>query len=522
MARQLNQMKNTVHVAKLEKDGLEVELLEALSRYSHDEYYAQAIFRRKRDQRRWRFRLRYFIRIWCGAVRRTLWKGMQKALFPRHSRPRAFQGLRVCIPLPIFPVTGGIWTVLEGIAQVTEDIWEREYLTQYIGPQQPEKYVIHRFGTAKMTPWLFPGIWLYFVAGLHKLITLLRHGADYDIILPQDGIFTGAFSALAAKLAGVRVVCIDHGDLTLLHSKAYRAERRNDLTRKNWPDAFRFLMQRLLAFYWPSRYLLARISARFVDHFLIPGIQGDGVEEVCQELGIPTSRITRYGSMIDVDRHVVYDAASRGNLRTQKGIAVDAIVVAIICRLAPEKNLDIALESINQALFALSPDVRVRVRVIIAGDGPLRGEVEEDIRRRNLNAVCALWGDISAEEVIELLGMSDIFLYTSLRGACFAMAILEAMASSCAVVASTRPISNAHLLAEGRGIGVTPGDVTETSKALVRLMNDLELCQSMGSLARSYISTHHSPAMFRKTLLQATYWSGLDEFLTLTRSTHGQ
>ena len=491
--------------------ALQVELLEALARYSGDEYYAQVALRWRSYQSRWRSRLRYLVSTCWRAFGGTLQKGLQKVLFPRHPRSHAFQQMRVCISLPIFPVTGGIWTVLEGVAQVTEDIWKCEYVTQYVGSQQSERYSIHRFGTAKMTPWLFPGVWLYVVAGLCKLILLLRHGADYDLILPQDAIFTGAFSALAAKLASVRVVCIDHGDLTLLHNKAYRTERRNDLTRTHWPRPFRFLMQRLLVFSWPSRTLLARISARFIDHFLIPGVAGDGVEEVCQKLSIPTSRVTRYGSMIDLDRHVPYDPASRASVRSQKGIAVDAIVVAIICRLAPEKNLNIALESISRALCALSSNVREHVQVIIAGDGPLRKEVEEDIHRRELDSVCALWGDISAEEVIALLSISDIFLYTSLRGACFAMAILEAMASGCAVVASTRPISNAHLLAEGRGIAVAPGDVEETSEALVRLMNDEELCRSMGRLAREYVATHHSPALFRRTLLRATCWSGLDE-----------
>ena len=496
MAQQCNAMGGPRFVAKTVR--------EEAAGYATDEYYAQVALR-------WRCRLGYWVSERRRFFGRMLLKGMRKVLFRRHATEHTSRQIRVCVALPIFPMTGGILTVLEGIAQVTGDIWEREYLTQYVGSQQPEKYVIRRFGTAKMTPWLFPGVWFYFVAGLYKLILLLRHGADYDLILPQDAIFTAAFTAVVAKLAGVRVVCIDHGDLTLLRSKAYRAERSNDLTRKNWPRAFRFLMQQLLVFYWPSRYLLAWNAARCVDHFLIPGVVGDGVEEVCQELGIPTSRVTRYGSMVDIGRYEIYDAASKAEMRRQKRVSVDAVVVAIICRLAPEKNLDIAVESISLALCTLSSNVGEHVRVVIAGEGPLRKDIEEDIHRRKLDAVCAMWGDISAEEVVELLGMSDIFLYTSLRGACFAMAILEAMAAGCAVVASTCPISNAHLLAEGRGVAVTPGDVGETSQALVRLISDGELRRDMGRLAREYVARHHSPAMFRRTLLQVTCGRDLEE-----------
>src|SRR5207245_3045197 len=131
--------------------------------------------------------------------------------------------------------------------------------------------------------------------------------------------------------------------------------------------------------------------------------------------------------------------------------------------------------------------------------------LEEDIQRLELDQTCVFWGDIPAEEVITLLGISDIFLYTSTRGTCFPMAVLEAMASGCAVIASTEPMSNAHLLAEGRGIAVSPGDAEQTGTALVRLVNDPECCRQMGRLARAYIARHHSPALFRRTLMRSNY-----------------
>jgi glycosyltransferase involved in cell wall biosynthesis len=117
------------------------------------------------------------------------------------------------------------------------------------------------------------------------------------------------------------------------------------------------------------------------------------------------------------------------------------------------------------------------------------------------------------QEVPSLLAISDIFLYTSVRGAYFPMAILEAMASACAVIASTQPASNATLLAQGRGIAVPPGDSVQTSKALVQLISDLETCKRMGMLAREYVMTYHSPDAFRRTLLRATPWAALPELL---------
>src|SRR5207248_2390032 len=141
-------------------------------------------------------------------------------------------------------------------------------------------------------------------------------------------------------------------------------------------------------------------------------------------------------------------------------------------------------------------------RVIIAGDGPLREQLETSIRTRGIQQHSTLWGDITVQEVPSLLAISDIFLYTSVRGACLPMAILEAMASACAVIASTQPVSNAILLAQGRGIAVPAGDIAQTSDALVRLMSDLAIGKRMGKLARDYVMTYHSPVAFRRVLLQ--------------------
>jgi glycosyltransferase involved in cell wall biosynthesis len=217
--------------------------------------------------------------------------------------------------------------------------------------------------------------------------------------------------------------------------------------------------------------------------------------------------------MVDVDLYCTPDTSSRATLREKYAIDSGAIIVTMVCRLTPEKGIDVALHSLARALSAICPAQRERVRIIIAGEGPLRHQIEQDIHNLGLSQKCVLWGETSSTDVISLLGLSDIFLYTSTRGACFSMAVLEAMASGCAVIASTEPISNARLFAGGRGIAVPPADVEQTSAALVRLVNDAELCRHMGNLARDYIATHHSLAAFKRTLLRVTSWSRLDQLL---------
>jgi glycosyltransferase involved in cell wall biosynthesis len=503
------------HLSSHSELALQASLLGALAKYSGCEHCSTFALRWKNYQYRFWSRLHHLVARCYTYLSRVLWDRIRAVLFNTkdfHSEGFSQDFLRVCVPITGFPVTGGMRSVLAKIEQVTKDIWQIEYLTQISGPNT-EKYVIHRFGTRRTGSWQFPVVWLYVFAGFWKLVSLLRHGSCYDVILIQDGIFTAAFGALVARMAGIRCVCIDHGNLSVLTSPAFRAERIKALKTKNWRWPRRLLARLQYMGYWPSLSILARFAARCVDHYFIPGVNGDGVEEVCKSLGVNSSRITRFANMIETERHVIPDTTLRAETREKYNIAADAIVIAIICRFAPEKGLEIAFEAIHRALTSLAPEICKRVRVIIAGDGPLRKQIEEDISSYGLSQTCLLWGEATIDEVITILGISDIFLFTSWRAAGYPLVVLEAMASKCAVIASTESMATQMMLAEGRGITLDVGDVEGVGRALIRLISNSELCRQMGSLARNYVEVEHNADSFRRSLLRVTYWSGLDEIL---------
>jgi glycosyltransferase involved in cell wall biosynthesis len=409
---------------------------------------------------------------------------------------------RVCIPIPAFPVSGGMRSVLAGVTQVVEEQWQMLYLTNYKG-DNPTGLDIEVFGNRFTTPWQFPAVWLYFLVGYCKLFNLLRMRQAYWMILPQDGVFTGAFAALMGKMAGVRVMCMDHGNVTWLENPAFRRERMQIL--KSYSEPGRLLARLCFIFYWASLRLLARIATHYTDQFLVAG---DEVEEVYQKkLGIHPSSITRYAYMVDVERYTPPSQEVRERMRASRELTGEDIVITLINRLAPEKGLDVAVQGIALALSQLPAEIQQRVKVLIAGEGPLRSQVEIDIQKYKLNGICTLTGEAKPTEVISLLAISDIFLYSGTRGTNYSMAVLEAMAAGCAVIASTSPRSNAKLLAGGRGVAIAPGEVTSIATALVRLCSDRELCSQMGRLAREYVTHFHSAEMLRRSLLRATYFS---------------
>ena len=494
-------------LATLDQLVLYIRLFRAIVEYSDCHHCHVLISRWKKYQRNLTSRVLYRLADLRKSYITSALSQIRSKFFPR---PIVTPLLRVCVPITAFPIAGGMRSVLTKVAQVTSEDWQMEYVTRHVGPDA-EGLTIHRFSKMGTSPWQFPTVLLYCAAGFWKLSSLLRHNAHYHMILPQDGIFTAFFAASVAKLSGIRVVCIDHGNLTLLDRNLVKAERDGALSAKH--SIRSRIEQRLLALYWPCLYPLAWLSVRLVDHFLIPGAPGDGVEEICTRLGVPRSRLTRFTNMIDVNRHIVPTPIVRANEREKHSIPADAIVISMVCRLAPEKGLDIALDAIRHALTLIPSELQQRVRVIFAGDGPLRKQLEEDIALHKLSQICMLRGELSENDVISLLGISDIFLFTSRRAAGYPLAIMEAMASGCATLATNEPLANIRLLSEGRGMVVPIGDVEKTAESLAMLLCDAALRREMGQLARDYISRYHSPAMFRRVLIRIGYWSRLDELL---------
>lgn len=478
-------------------------LLAALADLSACVHCAELAARWRDYQRRLGSRLRgWLTRGLDAAYSHTLQAGIRRLVGASPVDEDGQGPARVCVPIPQFPVPGGMRGVLAGVAQVMEDQWRMGYLTNYRGQDAAAHLEIETFGHRLTHPWQFPGVWLYSLAGLGKLQAALRRNPRCHLVLPQDGVFTGAFAALVGKLAGRRVVCMDHGNVTWLDNPALRRERMQRL--QNYPRLRRLFARLRFALYWASLPLLARLAVRWTDLFLVAG---DEVEEVYRRrLGVHASRIVRYAYMVDVARFPRLEVAARLSLRAERGIAAETILITMINRLATEKGMDIALAGIARALSQLPPEVRGRVRILIAGDGPLRTQVQEDIQRYGLAEVCLLWGEARPAEVVTLLSIADIFLYSGTRGTNYSMAVLEAMAAGCAVVASSVPRSNVRLLAEGRGIALAPGDTDALADALVRLCREPEQCQRMGDLARDYVATYHTAAMLRRNLWRATFF----------------
>ncbi len=495
-------------LATVEEHAFHVSLLRALVSYSGCSHCANLADRWAGYQRRGSRRLRRALAEPTAACRRRLAGICRRLLFRSAGlgSPAATRG-PVCIVLPAFPVPGGTRAIVASMAKVMADEWDVVYLTHQVGTNPGDRR-IEQFGGGRSSYWQFPNVWFYSWAGLRRLIGMVRRGNSFRLILPQDGSYTALFAGIVGRAYGARVVSVEHGTVTFPYNRVYRAER---VAGVGGYGAIRQVVSRLrLSLLWPSLHVMAKVAARLTDQFLVAG---DEIEETYrQQLGVHPSRIVRFNPSIDSDLFTPLEPEARERERVRLGIGKDDVIIVMNGRLAPEKGLHIALSAVAETLAGLPSDLRSRLRMIIAGEGPARGDVEAMMHSKGLNSISLLLGEAEPLEVATLLGMSDVFLYTSLRGTNTSLAVLEAMAAGCAVVASERPQSHAKLLADGRGVSIPPGDLSAVRSALSRVLLDPRLRAEMGRSARDYIVRNYSPLALRRALLRATYYSPMQNY----------
>jgi glycosyltransferase involved in cell wall biosynthesis len=126
--------------------------------------------------------------------------------------------------------------------------------------------------------------------------------------------------------------------------------------------------------------------------------------------------------------------------------------------------------------------LRGRLRLIIAGDGPLREPVLQILERANARELAWLPG--SRRDVKAIMQALDFFVLPSLAEG-ISNTILEAMASGLPVVA-THVGGNSELVHHATtGTLVPSGDVDAMARAMLEYVHNPELARSHGRAGRA-------------------------------------
>ena len=194
---------------------------------------------------------------------------------------------------------------------------------------------------------------------------------------------------------------------------------------------------------------------------------------------IPADRIHVLHNGIDA---AAYDLgaereAARLRLRAEWGIDADAPLAGSIAVLRPEKDL----QSFVRAAARVQQQLPA-ARFVVAGDGPLRDALQQQIAALGLEGrfVLAGWRN----DVAAVLAALDVAVLCSTDVETFPLAFLEAMAAGLPLV-GTRVGGLPEMIAEGvNGLLVSPGREEELAVALQHLLGDLDTARRLGAASR--------------------------------------
>jgi glycosyltransferase involved in cell wall biosynthesis len=195
--------------------------------------------------------------------------------------------------------------------------------------------------------------------------------------------------------------------------------------------------------------------------------------------GVPLDKFSVQTNARDLER---FSPGSRDAARDGLGVPRDDLVIGFAGRLHPNKRPRVMLRAFARALEQVP-----ELRLLLAGDGPLRGELGR------------LAGELGVSDRVTFLGWQEdmVPVYRAMDFLCqisyiegYGCSLLEALA--CGVPAVATPVGfMAELLGDGRsGILVPVDEVGPAAEAMVRLARDPALRAEMSAAARRAAEPH--------------------------------
>jgi phosphatidylinositol alpha-mannosyltransferase len=208
-----------------------------------------------------------------------------------------------------------------------------------------------------------------------------------------------------------------------------------------------------------------RSILKYIDSFTAVS---DAAKEYIQSLTTEPIQIVPNG--IDIKRFSLDQPPKR-----------DENTILYVGRLEKRKGVRYLLEA-----YALLKQTNPSARLIIAGDGPQREQLEDFVKINKLTDVEFL-GFIDDETKISLLHTCTLYCSPAMFGESFGIVLLEAMVAGAVTVAGSNPGYSSVLKEKGAISLVNTKDVSEFARRLQLLMADSEIRQLWTTWAKSYV-----------------------------------
>ena len=224
-----------------------------------------------------------------------------------------------------------------------------------------------------------------------------------------------------------------------------------------------------------DRIFWDRVSVKFTDRVVAVG---EPLREyLINTVKLPEEKVMTIRNGIDTERFKP-SPSSRDAVRRELGYSAEQVVIAMVARLAPVKNHRLLIDT-----FAKLSSTNQTVRLLIIGDGDLRGALENQVAELQLFDKVKFTGD--RPDVDRLLCAADIATLSS-QSEGISLTLLEAMSTGLPVVA-TNVGGNPTIITEGHDGFLVGQDTESFATALAKLAASDSLRKTMGAAARKTI-----------------------------------
>lgn len=254
--------------------------------------------------------------------------------------------------------------------------------------------------------------------------------------------------------------------------------------------------------------LVRRFYKPFVHHYT--ALSRDLADYLVDKVYAPQASVTQACNGVDTDR---FCPAPNGP-QPIAGCPFDPAqhwLVGTVGRMQSVKDQVMLAHAFVQAL-ARVPNLRLRMRLIMVGEGPLRAQAQAVLNAAGLGALAWLPGE--RNDVADIMRGLHVFALPSLAEG-ISNTILEAMASSLPVVA-TAVGGNADLVVPGETGYIVPAAHPQAmALRLVELASSPELANRLGQAGRQRVQ-----AMFSMQAMVATYQRVYDQHMSRASAIH--
>jgi glycosyltransferase involved in cell wall biosynthesis len=207
--------------------------------------------------------------------------------------------------------------------------------------------------------------------------------------------------------------------------------------------------------------------------------------------GIPPERVAVIYNGIDLARCAAAREERRA-VRREMEVADDELVILQVARLDYLKDHATAVRTLAE-VAPRRPDARL----VLVGEGPERGAVQEEVRRLALGGRVRLLG--LRKDVPRLLAGADLLLLTSISEG-IPLTLIEAMAAGLPVV-STRVGGVPEVVEDGRtGLLAPAGDAAALGRHVCELADNPRLRDELGRRGRE-----RAEALFSERMMHDRY-----------------